>query len=150
MLTEKLPDVELIAEDLGDLRPEVLTLKEHYHLKGMKVLEFVLDTSGKYAVDSFSDEENMIVYTGTHDNSTLMEWYQELSVPSRRKIRRFMKRQGIKTVLYRTGFWNIPGEAKQSTQLFLFLIFLEWERSTTEHSGYRRKSKLGMEDAGRG
>ena len=36
----------------------------------MKVLEFVLDTSGKYAVDSFSDEENMIVYTGTHDNST--------------------------------------------------------------------------------
>ena len=96
MLTEKLPDVELIAEDLGDLRPEVLTLKEHYHLKGMKVLEFVLDTSGKYAVDSFSDEENMIVYTGTHDNSTLMEWYQELSVPSRRKIRRFLKRQGIK------------------------------------------------------
>lgn len=96
MLTEKLPDVELIAEDLGDLRPEVLTLKEHYHLKGMKVLEFVLDTSGKYAVDSFSDEENMIVYTGTHDNSTLMEWYQELSVPSRRKIRRFLKRQGMK------------------------------------------------------
>ena len=96
MLTEKLPDVELIAEDLGDLRPEVLTLKEHYHLKGMKVLEFVLDTSGKYAVDSFSDEENMIVYTGTHDNSTLMEWYHELSVPSRRKIRRFLKRQGIK------------------------------------------------------
>ena len=25
-----------------------------------------------------------------------MEWYQELSVPSRRKIRRFLKRQGIK------------------------------------------------------
>jgi 4-alpha-glucanotransferase len=96
MLTEKLPEVELIAEDLGDLRPEVLTLKEHYHLKGMKVLEFVLDTSGKYAADSFPDEENMIIYTGTHDNSTLTEWYQELSVPARRKLRRFLKKQGIK------------------------------------------------------
>lgn len=96
LLTEKLPGVELIAEDLGDLRPEVLTLKEHYHLKGMKVLEFVLDTSGKYAKDIFPDEENMIVYTGTHDNSTLMEWYQELTVASRRKLRRFLKARGLK------------------------------------------------------
>ena len=38
----------------------------------------------------------MIIYTGTHDNSTLTEWYQELSVPARRKLRRFLKKQGIK------------------------------------------------------
>lgn len=97
LLQEKLPDVELVAEDLGDLRPEVVELKEHFHLKGMKVLEFSIDTSGKYARDAFGEEENMIIYTGTHDNDTLMQWYESLSVAGRRKVRSFLKRQGIST-----------------------------------------------------
>ena len=97
LLQEKLPDVELVAEDLGDLRPEVVELKEHFHLKGMKVLEFSIDTSGKYARDTFGEEENMIIYTGTHDNDTLMQWYESLSVTGRRKVRSFLKRQGIST-----------------------------------------------------
>lgn len=95
-LLEKLPEVHLVAEDLGDLRPEVLELKEHYHLKGMKILVFSIDTSGKYAKDIFDDVENMIIYTGTHDNDTVMQWYQGLSVARRRKVRRFLTRQGIK------------------------------------------------------
>ena len=78
-LLEKIPEVNLVAEDLGDLRPEVLELKEHYHFKGMKILVFSIDTSGKYAKDIFHDVENMIIYTGTHDNDTLMEWYDALS-----------------------------------------------------------------------
>ena len=85
-----------MAEDLGDLRPEVLELKEHYHLKGMKILMFSIDTSGKYAKDSFDDVENMIIYTGTHDNDTLMEWYGDLSVAEKRKVRRFLSREGIR------------------------------------------------------
>lgn len=97
LLQEKLPDVELVAEDLGDLRPEVVELKEYFHLKGMKVLEFSIDTSGKYARDTFGEEENMIIYTGTHDNDTLMQWYESLSVTGRRKVRSFLKRQGIST-----------------------------------------------------
>lgn len=94
MLTAKMPDVELVAEDLGDLRPEVLTLKEHYGLKGMKILMFSIETRGKYAYDSFNDTENMIIYTGTHDNDTLMEWYGNLSCAAKRKVRKFLKKQG--------------------------------------------------------
>ena len=96
-LREKIPDVELVAEDLGDLRPEVLTLKEHYGLKGMKVFVFSIDTSGKYAYDSFGENENLIIYTGTHDNDTLMEWYNKLSCAGRRKVRRFLKKSGFGT-----------------------------------------------------
>lgn len=95
-LKEKIPGVNLVAEDLGLLRPEVLELKNHYQFKGMKILQFSIDTDGKYAKDIFGDAENMIVYTGTHDNATLMEWYGELSVSARRKVRRFLKREGIK------------------------------------------------------
>ena len=95
-LLEKIPGVNLVSEDLGDLRPEVLELKEHYHFKGMKILVFSIDTSGKYAKDIFHDVENMIIYTGTHDNDTLMEWYDALSVAAKRKVRRFLAKEGIR------------------------------------------------------
>lgn len=94
ILMKKLPDVELVAEDLGDLRPEVLTLKEHFGLKGMKILVFAIETGGKRAYDSSPEMENMIIYTGTHDNDTLMEWYGNLSCAAKRKVRRFLKKQG--------------------------------------------------------
>lgn len=94
-LREKIPGVNLAAEDLGDLRPEVLTLRDHYHLKGMKILVFSINSSGKYAFDEQEDRENMIIYTGTHDNDTLMEWYWGLSTARRRKIRRFLRKKGF-------------------------------------------------------
>ncbi len=94
-LKERIPGVNLVAEDLGDLRPEVLTLKNHYHLKGMKILVFSIETKGKYAYDCSDDTENTIHYTGTHDNDTLMEWYGNLTTAAKRKVRRFLKRKGF-------------------------------------------------------
>lgn len=113
-LKERIPQVELVAEDLGDLRPEVLELKEHYHLKGMKIQIFSLDTKGKYADDSFHDVENMIVYTGTHDNDTLMEWYGKLTCAEKRKLRRFLARRGIRqgSVKDRLIAYTLKGQAE--------------------------------------
>ena len=71
-LQKEIPGLDLVAEDLGLLRPEVLMLKDHYHLKGMKILIFSIETGGKYARDTFHDVENMIFYTGTHDNDTIV------------------------------------------------------------------------------
>ena len=93
-LKKEIPGLNLVAEDLGLLRPEVLVLKDHYHLKGMKILIFSVDTSGKYVRDTFHDVENMIFYTGTHDNDTIMQWYNGLSIAARRKIRRMLKKAG--------------------------------------------------------
>nr|WP_296266862.1 4-alpha-glucanotransferase [uncultured Merdimonas sp.] len=95
LLTESFPDMELVAEDLGELRPEVMTLKKHYHLKGMKILVFAIETWRKRAVDGILDEENMIIYTGTHDNDTLMEWYHGLTPAAKRKVRRLLKTEGF-------------------------------------------------------
>ena len=93
-LQKEIPGLDLVAEDLGLLRPEVLMLKDHYHLKGMKILIFSIETGGKYARDTFDDVENMIFYTGTHDNDTIMQWYGNMSTAARRKIRRMLKRAG--------------------------------------------------------
>jgi 4-alpha-glucanotransferase len=41
-LLAKKPELKakIIAEDLGDLRPQVLTLRDHYDFPGMNVIEF--------------------------------------------------------------------------------------------------------------
>ena len=73
-LFEKYPDINIIVEDLGDLRPQVHELRDHYGFMGMKVLQFTfepLETN-----NNFPDRENMILYTGTHDNQTIVGWYR--------------------------------------------------------------------------
>ena len=72
-LYEKYPGIGLIAEDLGDLRPEVLTLRDHYHLPGMFISEFTI-----FDLNNLSTHQQ-IVYPGTHDNETLWGWYNNLS-----------------------------------------------------------------------
>ena len=94
-LFESIPGLHLVAEDLGDLRPQVLTLRDHYHLKGMKVFEFVFDFNGRYAKDTGEVKENQILYTGTHDNATLKEWYDSLTTAQKRKLRRWLSQKGF-------------------------------------------------------
>jgi len=67
---EEMPDAKILAEDLGDLRPEVYELRDHYHFKGMFVWMFHHNTD--------MDMSNVVVYTGTHDNDTIESWYKEL------------------------------------------------------------------------
>lgn len=38
----QMPDIQIVAEDLGDLRKQVHKLRDHYHLLGMNVAEFEL------------------------------------------------------------------------------------------------------------
>lgn len=95
-MLEEIPGLSLVAEDLGMLRKEVTELKDHYHFKGMKIIEFTINTDGKYAFDDFCDTDNMIIYTGTHDNATLKEWYESFSPARKRKIRRWLARKGLK------------------------------------------------------
>ena len=69
----QVPELEIVAEDLGVLTPAVRTLLEKTGLPGMKVLEFAF--SGKnnpYLPHLYS--ENCICYTGTHDNPPVRGW----------------------------------------------------------------------------
>ena len=68
--------LELVVEDLGDLRPEVLELRDDYNLMGMKIVEFSLnkwDLEKDHTLDT-----NLLAYTGTHDNQTIPGWLNEL------------------------------------------------------------------------
>ena len=77
LFLRKHPDANIIAEDLGDLRPEVLVLRDHYDFPGMNVVEF---TFFEYAQQSgkFLDKENMAAYLGTHDNDTMKGYLDKM------------------------------------------------------------------------
>lgn len=71
------PDLQIVAEDLGDLRPEVLTLRDHYNFPGMNVVEFTFYDAAVLKTDH-RDKENMIAYIGTHDNDTAKGYFEKL------------------------------------------------------------------------
>lgn len=73
------PQLEFIAEDLGLLTPEVLQLLEDSGLPGMKVLEFAFDAQDSSSYLPHLYTENCICYTGTHDNSPVVLWQEEIS-----------------------------------------------------------------------
>ncbi len=92
LIGEKLPEVEIIAEDLGDLREEVHVLKNHYGLKGMKIVQFTFDPNENN--NNFEDIENMVIYTGSHDNQTIRGWYLSQDKKTRSEIRKSLKKSG--------------------------------------------------------
>ncbi|MFV0344107.1 MAG: 4-alpha-glucanotransferase [Anaerocolumna sp.] len=92
LISKKYPEVEIIAEDLGDLREEVHVLKNHYGLKGMKIVQFTFDP--KENNNNFEDVKNMVIYTGSHDNQTIKGWYLSQDEKTRKAIRRSLKKSG--------------------------------------------------------
>lgn len=76
----QMPDIKIVAEDLGDLRPEVLELRDHFDLIGMHVAEYAIPHSDH-------TEEHILIYTGTHDNQTVKEWYESMTLSQKKKTR---------------------------------------------------------------
>ena len=82
-LQAEFPDLPVIAEDLGDITPEVLALRDKFMLPGMKVMQFAFSAEEAQAHgmrNSFLPHnytQNCVCYTGTHDNDTLRGWLEE-------------------------------------------------------------------------
>ena len=74
VLTEKFPNIQFIAEDLGYLTPEVRQLLADSGLPGMKILQFAFDSREAANYLPHTYPRNCVCYAGTHDNSTLMGW----------------------------------------------------------------------------
>ena len=74
-LQEELPQLELIAEDLGFLTQEVLDLRDDAGLPGMKILEFAFDSREPSDYLPYNYPVNSVCYTGTHDNMTMRQWF---------------------------------------------------------------------------
>ncbi len=98
-------DLPIIVEDLGEITPDVIALREQFRLPGTKVLQF-----------AFSGPDNpflphhypprCVVYTGTHDNDTTAGWYASAPEEERAFACRYLfydKRPRLRS-------WEVDGE----------------------------------------
>lgn len=89
----QIKDINIVVEDLGDLRPEVLELRDHYNFKGMRIVQFNFNPDEEE--NSIYDHvEHLILYTGTHDNQTMRGWYKEQPAHIKKRVRKNLKRYG--------------------------------------------------------
>jgi 4-alpha-glucanotransferase len=76
-LQHALGGLPFIAEDLGVITPEVVALREKFHLPGMRILQFAFGNDD--GADSFKPHNyvpDTVAYTGTHDNDTTVGWFR--------------------------------------------------------------------------
>jgi len=94
-LENKLGNLPVIAEDLGIITPAVDRLRTGLKLPGMKVLHFAFDPDDASAYIPHMYEDNqMVVYTGTHDNDTTVGWYENATEKERDYLRRYLNISG--------------------------------------------------------
>lgn len=79
VIQKALPDLPIIAEDLGCVTDEVRQLLRDSGYPGMKVMEFAFDSREPSSGDYLPHRccVNSVVYSGTHDNMTLKQWLAE-------------------------------------------------------------------------
>ncbi len=88
---EELP---IIAEDLGVITEEVQELKKATGFPGMAILQFAFGSNGNVSYLPHMHEQNMVVYTGTHDNNTTKGWYGVAPEDEKDHYRRYMNTGG--------------------------------------------------------
>jgi len=92
ILQQEMGEIPLVAEDLGMITPDVTALRKKYHLPGMAVLQFAFDAH----VDNPHKPENVgqdiVYYTGTHDNDTTLGWFTALPADIQHQV---MQQLGI-------------------------------------------------------
>lgn len=93
-IANKLGKLHIIAEDLGDLNDEVIELRNELGLPGMKILQFAFDNCKNAYLPHNYENDNYVVYTGTHDNETTVGWYRSTNEKCKDYVRRILNVSG--------------------------------------------------------
>jgi len=88
-------DLSLVAEDLGEITPDVVALRKELDLPGMAILHFAFSSDPRSTFIPYALEHDLVVYTGTHDNNTTVGWYLEDATEDERDfVRRYLGTSG--------------------------------------------------------
>jgi 4-alpha-glucanotransferase len=89
----ELGGLPFVAEDLGLVTAEVHALRERFGLPGMRVLAFAFGgDDSDYLPHRYP--RKTVVYTGTHDNDTIVGWFSSLSRADRARVLRYVGTSG--------------------------------------------------------
>ncbi len=76
---------DFIAEDLGELTPDVYQLVQDSGFPGMNVLEFAFSPDAQSKYLPHYNDPNSVCYVGTHDNNTAIGWLEDPDVDGANK-----------------------------------------------------------------
>lgn len=93
-IQQALGDMPIIAEDLGEITSDVIELREHFGLPGMKILQFAFAGDSTEPFLPHNYPVNCVAYTGTHDNDTTRGWYDNAPEAEQDYCRRYFARSG--------------------------------------------------------
>ena len=119
---EKLGKLNIIAEDLGFITPEVREMLDKCGYPGMKVLQFGFsDGKNEHLPHNFASS-NCFAYTGTHDNETLIGWIESLDKKSLKFTKNYLnvkKKKDIPDAVVRAAWGSVAAVAVAQIQDFL-------------------------------
>ena len=92
-----------IVEDVGDITKGVEDLRDKYNFTKMKILQYTLNPDTKQ--DEYDNSKNMVVYTGNHDNNTIVGWYNNLEDE---------QKENIKSLLIENGSYNLGDKINEA------------------------------------
>ena len=130
-IEKELGELPFIAEDLGVITPDVVELRERYHLPGMRLLQFAFWENADHEFLPHTYPVDCVVYTGTHDNDTTRSWFANapkheqrfclsyLGYPPENKITRAMLREiwasvAVFAIAPMQDFLNLGGRARMN------------------------------------
>lgn len=103
-------DLPIIAEDLGFLTEGVYKMLRKSGFPGMKVMQFAFDGRAENEYLPHNHIKNCVVYTGTHDNDTIMGWYETASKKSLEQAKKYMhfsEDEGFNWTMMRTALMSV-------------------------------------------
>ena len=90
-IEKELGSLDIVAEDLGFNTENLEKLVRETGFPNMKILQFGFNhrEENNHMVHQF--KENMLAYTGTHDNQTIMGWFKEAGIEDKEYVEEYFK-----------------------------------------------------------
>ncbi|RCV14085.1 hypothetical protein SETIT_2G398700v2 [Setaria italica] len=82
--------INIIAEDLGVITEDVVQLRKTIGAPGMAVLQFAFGSGSDNPHLPHNHEMDQVVYTGTHDNDTVLGWWKTLPEEERQIVIKYL------------------------------------------------------------
>lgn len=89
-----LGNLPIIAEDLGEITPDVTALLDSFGFPGMRVMQFGFgrDLSDIHLPHNYS--KNVVAYTATHDSNTTLGWFDQIGDQERAFCLQYLNSDG--------------------------------------------------------
>ena len=114
----------VIAEDLGFLTDSVRRMIDRTGYPGMKILEFAFDGETDNEHLPYNLKSNCVIYTGTHDNETIVGWYKDLPAKYKKSVNAYLNIRSGKNIhwdMIRLAFSSVADTVVIPMQDFLGL-----------------------------